>query len=42
MDDTLAAARRWYAEDLGYKVPVLRNPKLIDAFASPPFGASNS
>ncbi|UPJ62115.1 rRNA adenine N-6-methyltransferase family protein [Bradyrhizobium sp. 192] len=34
MDDTLAAARRWYAEDLGYKVPVLRNPKLIEAFAT--------
>ncbi|GLR87627.1 protein-L-isoaspartate O-methyltransferase family protein [Bradyrhizobium iriomotense] len=34
MDGTLAAARRWYAEDLRYKVPVLRNPQLIDAFAS--------
>ncbi|MGY4408575.1 hypothetical protein ACVWW4_000311 [Bradyrhizobium sp. LB7.1] len=34
MDDTLAAARRWYAEDLRYKVPVLRNPKLIEAFAT--------
>lgn len=36
MDDTLAAARRWYAEDLRYKVPVLRNPQLIEAFASVP------
>ncbi|MBK3666359.1 methyltransferase domain-containing protein [Bradyrhizobium diazoefficiens] len=36
MDNTLAAARRWYAEDLRYKVPVLRNPQLIEAFASVP------
>ncbi|MGY2932081.1 protein-L-isoaspartate O-methyltransferase [Bradyrhizobium sp. GM6.1] len=36
MDDTLAAARRWYAEDLRYKVPILRNPRLIEAFASVP------
>ncbi|MBR0858437.1 protein-L-isoaspartate O-methyltransferase family protein [Bradyrhizobium liaoningense] len=36
MDDTLAAARRWYAEDLRYKAPVLRNPQLIEAFASVP------
>lgn len=36
MDDTLAAARRWYAEDLRYKVPILRNPQLIEAFASVP------
>lgn len=36
MDDSLAAARRWYAEDLRYKTPVLRNPQLIDAFAAVP------
>ncbi|WP_027584841.1 hypothetical protein [Bradyrhizobium sp. Ai1a-2] len=36
MDDTLAVARRWYAEDLRYKTPVLRNPQLIEAFAFVP------
>jgi protein-L-isoaspartate(D-aspartate) O-methyltransferase len=36
MDDSLAAARRWYAEDLRYKTPVLRNLQLIDAFAAVP------
>lgn len=36
MDHTMAAARRWYAEDLRFKVPVLRNPQLIEAFASVP------
>ncbi|MCK1627301.1 methyltransferase domain-containing protein [Bradyrhizobium sp. 160] len=36
MDDTMAAARRWYAEDLRYKVQILRNPQLIEAFASVP------
>jgi protein-L-isoaspartate(D-aspartate) O-methyltransferase len=36
MDDTLAAARRWYAQDLRLKIPVLRNLQLIDAFASVP------
>ncbi|MCP3477763.1 methyltransferase domain-containing protein (plasmid) [Bradyrhizobium sp. CCGUVB1N3] len=36
MDDTLAAARRWYAEDLLYKTPLLQNPQLINAFASVP------
>lgn len=36
MDKTLAEARRWYAEDLRYKVPVRRNPQLIEAFASVP------
>ncbi len=34
--DTLAAVRRWYAEDLPYKVTVLRNPHLIEAVASVP------
>jgi protein-L-isoaspartate(D-aspartate) O-methyltransferase len=36
MDITLAAARRWYAEDLRCRVPVLRNLRLIDAFAAVP------
>ncbi|TYL85944.1 protein-L-isoaspartate O-methyltransferase family protein [Bradyrhizobium cytisi] len=36
MDRTLAEARRWYAEDLRYKVPVLRNPHVIEAFAAVP------
>jgi protein-L-isoaspartate(D-aspartate) O-methyltransferase len=36
MDDTLAAARRWYAEDLRCRAPVLRNLHLIDAFAAVP------
>jgi protein-L-isoaspartate(D-aspartate) O-methyltransferase len=36
MDIALAAARRWYAEDLQCKVPVLRNLQLIDAFAAVP------
>jgi len=36
MEDTLAAARRWYAEDLGFKIPILRNLKLIEAFAAVP------
>ncbi|MBW7966670.1 protein-L-isoaspartate O-methyltransferase [Bradyrhizobium sp. BR 10261] len=36
MDDTLLAACRWYAEDLRYRTPILRNPRLIEAFASVP------
>lgn len=36
MDDKLAAARRWYAEDLRYKTPILQNPRLIEAFARVP------
>lgn len=36
MDTCLAAARRWYAEDLRYKTPVLANPELIRAFAVVP------
>jgi protein-L-isoaspartate(D-aspartate) O-methyltransferase len=36
MDDTLATARRWYAEDLRCKIPILRNLQLIDAFAAVP------
>ena len=36
MDDSLAAARRWYAEDLRCRAPVLRNLHLIDAFAAVP------
>jgi protein-L-isoaspartate(D-aspartate) O-methyltransferase len=36
MNDTLAAARRWYAEDLRCRAPVLRNLHLIDAFAAVP------
>lgn len=36
MDDILAAARRWYAEDLRCRAPVLRNLNLIDAFAAVP------
>ena len=35
MDD-IVAARRWYAEDLRCKTPVLRNPDVIDAFAAVP------
>jgi len=35
MDDTMAA-RRWYAEDLRCKTPVLRNLQVIDAFAAVP------
>lgn len=35
MDD-IAAARRWYAEDLRYKTPVLRNPDVVEAFATVP------
>jgi protein-L-isoaspartate(D-aspartate) O-methyltransferase len=36
MDDSLAAARRWYAEDLRCRTPVLHNQRLIDAFAAVP------
>jgi protein-L-isoaspartate(D-aspartate) O-methyltransferase len=36
MDDILAAARRWYAEDLRCRAPVLRNLHVIDAFAAVP------
>jgi protein-L-isoaspartate(D-aspartate) O-methyltransferase len=36
MDDSFAAARRWYAEDLRCRTPVLRNQPLIDAFAAVP------
>lgn len=36
MDTSLAASRRWYAEDLRYKTPVLNNPELIRAFAAVP------
>jgi len=36
MDDSLAAARRWYAEDLRCRAPVLRDLRLIDAFAAVP------
>ncbi|MGC2774153.1 MAG: methyltransferase domain-containing protein [Bradyrhizobium sp.] len=35
MDDTMEA-RRWYAEDLRCKTPVLRNPQVIAAFAAVP------
>jgi protein-L-isoaspartate(D-aspartate) O-methyltransferase len=35
MDDILTA-RRWYAEDLRCKTPVLRNLQVIDAFAAVP------
>jgi protein-L-isoaspartate(D-aspartate) O-methyltransferase len=35
MDD-ISAARRWYAEDLRCKTPVLRNPHVIGAFATVP------
>jgi protein-L-isoaspartate(D-aspartate) O-methyltransferase len=35
MDD-ISAARRWYAEDLRCKTPVLRNLHVIDAFAAVP------
>jgi protein-L-isoaspartate(D-aspartate) O-methyltransferase len=34
--DEISAARRWYAEDLRCKTPVLRNPHVIDAFATVP------
>jgi protein-L-isoaspartate(D-aspartate) O-methyltransferase len=36
MDDILAAARRWYAEDLRCRAPVLRHLHLIEAFAAVP------
>jgi len=35
MDDILAA-RRWFAQDLRCKTPVLRNLRIIDAFAAVP------
>jgi protein-L-isoaspartate(D-aspartate) O-methyltransferase len=34
--DDILAARRWYAEDLRCKIPVLRNLNVIDAFAAVP------
>jgi protein-L-isoaspartate(D-aspartate) O-methyltransferase len=36
MDAELAAARRWYAEDLRLQAPVLRNLQIVDAFAAVP------
>ncbi len=36
MDADLAAARRWFAEDLGMRAPVLRNLAIVDAFAAVP------
>ena len=36
MDIALEAVRRWYAEDLRCRAPVLRNLQLIDAFAAVP------
>lgn len=36
MDDPSATIRRWYAEDLGLRAPVRRNPAVIDAFAAVP------
>ena len=35
MDQT-SAARRWYAEDLRCKAPILRSPHMIEAFAAVP------
>jgi protein-L-isoaspartate(D-aspartate) O-methyltransferase len=35
MDDMIET-RRWYAEDLRCKTPVLRSPRLIEAFAAVP------
>ncbi|NPU13057.1 methyltransferase domain-containing protein [Bradyrhizobium sp. 83002] len=34
--DQIANARRWYAEDLRCKTPVLRNPHIIEAFGAVP------
>jgi protein-L-isoaspartate(D-aspartate) O-methyltransferase len=36
MDADLAAARRWYAEDLRLRAPVKRNPEIVAAFAAVP------
>jgi len=36
MDDELVAARRWYAEDLRLRAPVLRNLEIEAAFAAVP------
>jgi protein-L-isoaspartate(D-aspartate) O-methyltransferase len=36
MNDPLTMARRWYAEDLRCRTPVLRNSAVIDAFAAVP------
>jgi protein-L-isoaspartate(D-aspartate) O-methyltransferase len=37
-DDTtdIAAARRWYAEDLRLRAPIRRNPAIIEVFAAVP------
>jgi protein-L-isoaspartate(D-aspartate) O-methyltransferase len=36
MDAELAAARRWYAEDLRLQAPIRRNLEIVDAFAAVP------
>jgi protein-L-isoaspartate(D-aspartate) O-methyltransferase len=36
MNDELAAVRRWYAQDLGLRTPVRRNPEMVTAFATVP------
>jgi protein-L-isoaspartate(D-aspartate) O-methyltransferase len=36
MDTDLAAARRWFAEDLRMRAPLLRNLAIVDAFAAVP------
>ena len=33
---TLQAIRRWYADDLRLRTPVLRNPSVVEAFATVP------
>ncbi|MDU6491731.1 protein-L-isoaspartate O-methyltransferase family protein [Bradyrhizobium sp.] len=34
--DQIAKARRWYAEDLRCKTPILRNPHIVEAFGAVP------
>jgi len=36
MTTSLAAHRAWYAQDLGLRAPIRRNPAIIDAFARVP------
>ncbi|MGJ4949971.1 protein-L-isoaspartate O-methyltransferase family protein [Bradyrhizobium sp. HKCCYLS20291] len=34
--DQIAKARRWYADDLRCKTPILRNPHIVEAFSAVP------
>ncbi|MGY3452182.1 protein-L-isoaspartate O-methyltransferase family protein [Bradyrhizobium sp. USDA 4353] len=34
--DQISKARRWYAEDLRCKTPILRNPHIVEAFGAVP------